>query len=116
MGSIPASMVSMLTLQAHQYTRSASRSFGVSGSSRSREFLPSWTWMDHALAVDISEFQMRSFGSPKTGGVQQQQDHPIADIRCGLDQLLDFLGAEHGGKLLRPAGQRQFCTVPVASF
>src|SRR5215470_15745082 len=29
---------------------------------------------DHALAVDISDLQLRSFSSPKTSSVQKQQD------------------------------------------
>src|SRR5215467_15476757 len=60
---------------------------------------------NHALAVDVAEFQLRSFGSPETGGIQQQQDRSIANVGCGRDQLLDLFRAEHNGKLLRHSGQ-----------
>src|SRR6516165_12284362 len=34
---------------------------------------------DHALAVDIGDLQPRGLGSPKTGGVQKQQDRSVAN-------------------------------------
>ena len=52
---------------------------------------------DHALAVDVGELQLRRFGSPETGGVQQQQNRSIADVGRGLNQLLDFLGLSTTG-------------------
>src|SRR5215467_10601180 len=60
---------------------------------------------NHALAVDVAEFQLRSFGSPETGGIQQQQDRSISNVGSGRDQLLDLFWAEHNGKLLRHSGQ-----------
>src|ERR1039457_590775 len=58
-----------------------------------------------ALAVDVANFQLRWLGSPEAGGVQQHQDHSIADIGRGLDQLLDFFRAKDDRKLLRSSGQ-----------
>ena len=60
---------------------------------------------DHALAVDIGDLQPRGFGSPETGSVQKQQDHSVANVGRGRDQLLDFFRAKHHGKLLRHSGQ-----------
>jgi len=56
---------------------------------------------DHALAVDIGDLQLRGFGPPETSSVQKQQDRSVANVGCGLDQLLDFLRVEHYGKFLR---------------
>src|SRR5215831_11428857 len=55
---------------------------------------------DHALAVDIGDLQLCGFSSPKTGGVQKQQDGSVANVGRGCDQLLNLLRAEHHGKLL----------------
>ena len=38
---------------------------------------------DHSLAVDVGDLQLRGFGSPKTGGVQKQQDGSVANVGCG---------------------------------
>src|SRR5437764_4435442 len=60
---------------------------------------------DHALAVDVGEFQPRGFSSPETSGVQKQQDRSVANVGCGRNQLLDFFRAEYDGKLLWHSGE-----------
>jgi hypothetical protein len=40
---------------------------------------------DHALAVNIGDLQLRRFGTPQTGRVQQHDDGLVADARRGFD-------------------------------
>src|SRR6516225_2282940 len=51
----------------------------------------------HALAVDIGNLHPRGFGSPQAGGVQKHQNHSVAKVGCGRDQLLDLFRARTTG-------------------
>src|SRR5260370_21149983 len=50
---------------------------------------------DHALAVDIADFQAREFGTPESGGVQRHQQSAMQWRSSRIDELRKFFLAEN---------------------
>src|ERR1017187_10167997 len=40
---------------------------------------------DHALAIDIGEFQACQLGPPYSGGIERHQNGAVKRVRCGFD-------------------------------
>jgi hypothetical protein len=55
---------------------------------------------DHALAVDVADFQARQFRVPYSGGVKRHQQDALMGRTSRVDQLRDFLLAEDRRKTM----------------
>ena len=51
---------------------------------------------NHALLVDVADFQVGEFGIPGTGSVKRHQQGAMKGTTGGLDQSCDFHGTKDG--------------------
>src|SRR5205823_5083902 len=92
----------------------ASNSFGLSGTSRSREPLPCriWTTM-RLLSMSVT------FNSERSDVLLSHTAHQyraIHEVRCPINHATDFLGTQNGRQFPRRLGNRQIIKVHVAAF
>src|SRR5208337_3715500 len=50
---------------------------------------------DHALAIDVADLETREFGASHAGSIECHQQRPSKEVSGGIDQLRDFLLAQH---------------------
>ena len=50
---------------------------------------------DHPLAIDVADLETREFGASHAGSVECHQQRPSKQVSGAIDQLRDFLPAQH---------------------
>ena len=50
---------------------------------------------DHALTVDVADFQVRQLGAAGTGGVERHEQDALVRSARRMDELCDFFPAEN---------------------
>src|SRR5260370_42457758 len=72
-----------------QCSRKASKSLGLSMTSRSSRPLPPLVVNDHSLTVDVADLQASQFGPPHPGGVERHEYDAMKGSQGGVDQASD---------------------------
>jgi len=67
---------------------------------------------DHALAVDIADFQAREFGTPESGGVQRHQQSAMQWRSSRIDEPRHFFLAENRWQVNSLLRVRSFFDAP----
>ena len=61
----------------------------------------------HALAIDVTDFELARFAAAPAGAIQRQEHRAVIEILCARDETLDLVGAEHDGQAVPPLRIRQ---------
>ena len=71
---------------------------------------------DHALAVDVFDLDPRRFSPAYSGGIEQDKDHAVQAVGCGIDQPHDFILAKHGRQLMWHLREDEIVEGQIARF
>jgi hypothetical protein len=67
---------------------------------------------EHALAVDVADFERHRFGDAEPGTIAGQQDGALFEPVQVVEEMLHLLGGENDGKLFFYAGAREVLLFP----
>jgi hypothetical protein len=70
----------------------------------------------HALAVDVFDLDPHRFRPAYSSGIEQHKDHAVQAVGGGIDQLHDFILAEHGGQLMRHLREDEIVKDQIAAL
>jgi hypothetical protein len=69
---------------------------------------------DHALTVDVADFQMCQFGVSSTGGVERHEQDAVERTARRMDESRDFFLAQNHRQVARPFWIRSIADAPGA--